>query len=93
MKLSDEDLASPREAPRTVNCANALTARPWLSEVEVVFTEEPLPDSLVRQISNLPRSPEAASGQKLSSAMSNIFRSYQPFERLEPRGLTSPCRL
>lgn len=56
VKLSDEDVASlRRSAP---NCDlrqsdDSAIDPHWLSEVESVFTEEPLPDSLVQRMTSL----------------------------------------
>ena len=56
VKLSDEDLTSlQRSAPQCElrQCDDSALDSRWLREVEGVFTEEPLPDSLVQQMPNL----------------------------------------
>lgn len=56
VKLSVEDLASLRQdAPNCElrQCDDSETNSEWLSQVAGVFTEEPLPDSLVEQMPNL----------------------------------------
>jgi phosphoglycerate dehydrogenase-like enzyme len=56
LKLSPEDLASLRSDARECELRELDDSEidsEWLSEVEAVFTEEPLPDSLIRQMPNL----------------------------------------
>ena len=56
VKLSIEDLASLQKAAPDCElrqCDDGETNPKWLSQVAGVFTEEPLPDSLVEQMPNL----------------------------------------